>query len=921
MLHQTTIAQAPLRSIVPPEPGPGALAIITRWTSIAAAAFAIVGGIVSLTGWLTNRLPLADWSGSHTPIPVNAALCGMIAGLALFVSAIIHTVPTPVRILSGLVAMICALSLVEHFTGKSLLSDALLPHADPDSAFKAAAAKMSMASSTSFALIAAATMMATGTPRSRRMASMMSVVALCVSTLALLGCLYGANKITGGEHVSFDSGGAFTGIPFPSAAILAALAIGTLLSIPEHGVISALRRDDAGGVMLRRLVLPIVFVPVAAGWFEMRVSGLLGPGIGLAMLIMLLVAVLLSLLWWTARGISRMAQIAHDNLRALQQSEDRHRTLAANLPGGAAFVVDSDMKYMLADGEALRELGSTPEDFEGKTVREALPSNLADEYEPLFRQALAGKRFKSEHRAQGRHFVMSGGPLRLENGQVYGALAVSYDITERKRAEEELRLNRELVETVVRQMDVGAGLLRGSDLRFLLINEAYQAISPAREILGRTVEEAWPEMQPAFADRCRHVVETGDSYEAEDELFMLRRSPEGALEQTYLTWSMHRVRLPGEAGWGILLSAWETTNRKQIEEALRESEERFRQLADAMPQMVWTARPDGYRDYFNERWYEFTGLNPGIETDPSWEPLLHPDDVQASYDRWYRALRSGEPYEIEHRFKDRHLGGYRWFLGRAFPVTDSNGTIIKWYGTCTDIDRQKRAEEEVGQLNRRLQRAMQETHHRVKNNLQVISAMVDLQIMEDTGTVPVDELKRLNQHIQALAAIHDVLTHQAKSDAGLEFMSAREGIGSVAKMLTPTTQDRKLNVELEEVIVPLRQGASLAILVNELVANSLKHGRGEVCISLRHVDNRAELTVSDHGPGFPEGFNPAKAANTGLDLVENVARWDLNGAISYQNRKGGGASVLITFPIETEAFVSDFARAQSVSGRRFESSD
>jgi PAS domain S-box-containing protein len=137
---------------------------------------------------------------------------------------------------------------------------------------------------------------------------------------------------------------------------------------------------------------------------------------------------------------------------------------------------------------------------------------------------------------------------------------------------------------------------------------------------------------------------------------------------------------------------------RAAEAASRHSEERFRRLADALPQIVWMARPDGTFDYFNERWYEFTGFPRGQTGDDSWKPILHPDDVRPCVERWYRSVRSGEDYQIQYRFKDRRAGGYRWFLGRAVPVRDERGRIVRWFGTCTDIDDQKRGEEKLAFL-------------------------------------------------------------------------------------------------------------------------------------------------------------------------------------------------------------------------------
>ncbi len=139
-----------------------------------------------------------------------------------------------------------------------------------------------------------------------------------------------------------------------------------------------------------------------------------------------------------------------------------------------------------------------------------------------------------------------------------------------------------------------------------------------------------------------------------------------------------------------------TTNideQKKIAVALKESEEQFRQLADSMPQIVWTARPDGHLDYYNKKWYEFTGFEPGITGDESWTPILHPDDVQLCKDTWSNSVKTGKPYHIEYRFKNRkNPGTYCWFLGKALPIYNSRGEVMKWYGTCTDINAQKEIE-------------------------------------------------------------------------------------------------------------------------------------------------------------------------------------------------------------------------------------
>ncbi|HEU5086367.1 MAG TPA: PAS domain-containing protein, partial [Roseiflexaceae bacterium] len=120
--------------------------------------------------------------------------------------------------------------------------------------------------------------------------------------------------------------------------------------------------------------------------------------------------------------------------------------------------------------------------------------------------------------------------------------------------------------------------------------------------------------------------------------------------------------------------------------------QRYLVLADSMPQLVWATDAAGSHFYFNERWYEYTGLTEEQSMGFGFTNALHPDDISRSLARWQLACETGEPYEIEYRFR-RHDGVYHWFIGRAMPVYDEQGTIVEWVGTCTDIDEQKRSSE------------------------------------------------------------------------------------------------------------------------------------------------------------------------------------------------------------------------------------
>ena len=204
--------------------------------------------------------------------------------------------------------------------------------------------------------------------------------------------------------------------------------------------------------------------------------------------------------------------------------------------------------------------------------------------------------------------------------------------------------------------------------------------------------------------------------------------------------------------------------------------------------------------------------------------------------------------------------------------------------------------QEIEILNRRLQRAMSETHHRVKNNLQVISAMVDMQTMQESESVPKHELTMIANNIRGLAAIHDLLTEQSTSGGEVDYITVDQAFEKLIPMLQGIACGRPLLYNAGGIRMPSRQGAALIVAVNELVSNAVKHGAGAIEVGLVADDGTGRLTVSDSGRGFPTGFSPSDSG-AGLNLVSQLIRWDLRGEIAYQNGLDGGANVVVTFPL------------------------
>ncbi|MBY0230696.1 MAG: response regulator [Gemmataceae bacterium] len=160
-------------------------------------------------------------------------------------------------------------------------------------------------------------------------------------------------------------------------------------------------------------------------------------------------------------------------------------------------------------------------------------------------------------------------------------------------------------------------------------------------------------------------------------------------------------------------------------EALAQSEARFRQLADAMPQIVWIARADGHTEYFNRRWFDYVGGSQDT-LGHGWSLPLHPDDRQRSVERWKRSVETGEDYEIEYRLRSV-TGDYRWFLGRALPARDAEGRVVRWFGTCTDIHDMKLARQSLQEAEQEKARLLRREEKRAEQLRKLANASLAMQ--------------------------------------------------------------------------------------------------------------------------------------------------------------------------------------------------
>lgn len=310
----------------------------------------------------------------------------------------------------------------------------------------------------------------------------------------------------------------------------------------------------------------------------------------------------------------------------------------------------------------------------------------------------------------------------------------------------------------------------------------------------------------------------------------------------------------------------------RLREQARQHELRFRILADAMPQMVWSTRPDGYHDYYNARWYEFTGMEVGSTDGEGWNGLFHPDDQERAWGIWRHSLATGEPYEIEYRLR-HHSGEYRWVLGRALPMRNADGAIDRWYGTCTDIHMAKETADSLALLS-------QELSHRIKNIFAIINGIIG----QSARWFP--EGKQFASDIQkrlaALGRAHDFARPHSDESRSRATLPTLQNL--LQEILRPyhTDDQNRLQISGDEIAIDDRSATPLALVFHELATNAAKYGalstpEGGVTIVLESLGERCRITWTETNGPIITGEPQRTGFGTKLSMVS--ARGQLGGTL------------------------------------------
>lgn len=568
--------------------------------------------------------------------------------------------------------------------------------------------------------------------------------------------------------------------------------------------------------------------------------------------------------------------ITESHRRARRRAEEATGLLHALLsaaPIGLGYL-DRDCRYISINESLARLNGHPAADHLGKPVAEMAPA-LWPDLGPVYRRVLAtgqpdlAREFVLEPRSGldgPRTLQTHTYPVRIEGQGIVGIGVTVVDLTERIRLERDLKASEERLRRISDQTAVGIATFR-PDGSLTFANPGFRRMTGRGpdEIEGTSLadllpDEGLPRTDLADVDEARLSRKDGSS----------------------LWVSITATTLRDDDGnpQGSLAIVQDVSARRTAEAALRESHRQFQDLADAMPQMAFTADAQGLVGYLNRGWVEYTGM--GLDSCRAFAdlaPIVHPDDRASWLDCWALSRTTGVEFDHQSRLRRSADGSYRWFLFRAVPVHDDRGAIVRWFGTSVDIHELRQAEQELRDADRRKDEFLAMLAHELRNPLAPIRNGVEVLELADPGDDESRQWARevIGRQVRHLTSLVDdlldvsritrgkITLNQAPIDVSTFVQAALESSRPLI-----SSRNHVLEVDVEEGTLPVHGDATrLAQVVTNLLNNAAKYTPegGRIRLSAHREGDRAVVRVADNG----EGIAPEMISRV-FELFEQASR-------------------------------------------------
>jgi PAS domain S-box-containing protein len=572
----------------------------------------------------------------------------------------------------------------------------------------------------------------------------------------------------------------------------------------------------------------------------------------------------------------------------LRESEARLRTAVESLPFDF-FIIDEDGRYTMQNTTCRNHwgelIGKRPDEVaaDPETVNVWLKNN---------RRAFAGEIVRGEVdltiNGEKHHFYNIISPI-YDHG-IQGILGVNIDITDRKQAEQKLR------ESEARNMAILNAI---PDLMFRISREGifidYKTARPQDlallpdEFLGRSISEVMPE---AFgAETLHHMERALDSGCL--QVFEYRLPvplPDGELRSFEA-----RIMVSGENE--VLIIVRDITDRKRAEEKLRESEARYRAVVEDQTELICRFRSDGVLTFVNDAYCRYFEKSRADLLGKTFMPYIVDDDREM-VQRQFHFIGKDHPIETHEQRIVAPNGEVRWQQWTNRGIFDEDGQVIEYQAVGRDITDRKRAETEIERSLEEKDVLLKEIHHRVKNNLQVISGLLLLQSREIADERTIRMLEECQNRIKSMARIHERL-YRTGDLARINFGDYIRDVGR--DLIRSSGLDSRrivLDIQTEDIYLSVNTAIPCGLIINELLSNAIKHAfpgrrQGRVEISFRkELQGTLKLVVKDNGVGFPEHIDFRRTSTLGLQLVNTLTE-QLEGKISMQ--RDGGTVITVAF--------------------------
>ncbi|MDJ0692642.1 MAG: ATP-binding protein [Xenococcaceae cyanobacterium MO_188.B32] len=522
---------------------------------------------------------------------------------------------------------------------------------------------------------------------------------------------------------------------------------------------------------------------------------------------------------------------------------------------------------------------------------------------------------------------------RLERsleGEICDKLSgINIDITERKQAEEKLRQSEQHLRRILDSLSSFVGVLTPDGI---LIEANRTAIESANlqpeDVLHKPFAETyWWSYAPKIQVRLNHAIQQAAAGEVVRYDVTVRLDADKFIPIDFSLVPLFDAN--GQVEY-LIPSGIDISDREASKQALLQREYELRLITEVIPQQVWTALPNGEVDYINQRWQEYTGVTLKQIRESSWSTIVHPDDLQRVSKTWNKAIETGKNYNIKARLRSAD-GSYHWFLGRARPLRNERGEIIKWYGTNTDISRIKELEEKLRQQTEDLIRANQLkdeflaiVSHELRTPLNPIlgwSQLITAGRLNPEQTAKGLETIQRNAKLQS-QLIDDLLDVSRILRGKLDLKVTPLNIESVIRSALATVQlaAEAKSIHIETVFEPdigqvSGDASRLQQIVWNLLSNAIKFTPegGRVTVTLERVSARAQIQVKDTGKGIEPEFLPyvfdrfsqAESSSTrkfgglglGLAIVRHLTELHGGTVSADSSGEGQGATFSVKLPL------------------------